>query len=120
MVFFPVGLFHNDPEIQKPLVQLFRNLFRIAAGNMVMQSRVLLPAKADYAGKITNLERFGTSEINVAAQNIIYGFKLFRNFIRHGKQVFCMLAKQHPLLCQFDGKAVADEQFLPQFFFQPL
>ena len=41
-VLVPVRFFSEDNKVQKPFLQLFRNLLRVAAGDVVLQLRILL------------------------------------------------------------------------------
>ena len=71
MIFCRIGFLRQHSKVNDAFVQLFRNLLSIAAGDVIMQTGANLFELSDCGGEIPNLVRFGQTEINIAAQNII-------------------------------------------------
>ena len=71
MIFCSIGFLRQHGKVNDALIQFFCNLFRVAAGNMIMQTRVRLFESSDCGGEVSDLVRFRQTEVNIAAQNII-------------------------------------------------
>ena len=66
-----VRFFSEDNKVQKPFLQLFRNLLRIPTGNVVTEVRVRLFECMDLAGEKTDLVGFCQAEIKITTRDII-------------------------------------------------
>ena len=113
-----IRCFADHGEVQEPLVQLFRHLLGVAAGDVVAQIRIQFLKPADLPGEIADLIRFRQSEIDVPAGDIIQRQKFLLDLIRHAHQVFGPVAEQHPFFCELYAEAVPGKQLLSQLFLQ--
>ena len=118
IIFGPVRFFRQYGKIQQSLIQLFRYLLRIPAGNMVVKLRVLLSEILNCPRQYPNLIGLRHPQINIAAGDIIQGDKFLGDLIRHADQILCPVAQQHAFLRQANAEAVPGEQLFAQFILQ--
>ena len=70
-ILFLVRCFTDHGKIQQALVQLFRNLLRIPACDMIAQVRIELFERMDLSGKIADLIGLRETEVNIPAGDVV-------------------------------------------------
>ena len=118
LVFRFVYRFYQKPKIQKPLVQFFRHVLGVAAGDIHTDFRVLrLHA---LAGRRDKAERLGftAADIHVAHDFFLARFGEFLFGLAHQFHDFLRsLAESKPFFGQRRLLVAAHEQLHAQFFF---
>ena len=61
----------DDRKVQQPLVQLFRHLLRVAAGDVVAKIRIQLLECPDLPRQITDLTGLRKTEVYIAARDVV-------------------------------------------------
>ena len=113
-----IGGFTQHGEIQQPLVQLFRDLLRVAAGDVKTQAGAAALQRVQLPRQIADLIGFRQAEIQLAAGDIVQRQKLLFDLIRHRDEILRPVAQQNALLRQRDIEAVSGEELFAQFFLQ--
>ena len=120
LIFGAVRCFHQYSKIQQALIQFLRDLLCVAAGDMVMQFRVLLLKFLNGPCQQSDLIGFSQAQIDIPAGDVVQRDKFLGNLIRHADQILRAVAQQDAFVCQTDAEAVARKQLLAQLILQRL
>lgn len=115
-----VGQLGQHHEVHDAGVQLVEHLAGGAAVHVVGQVRAALAQAGYLAGQVLDLVRFGQTEVQHAAGDVVQLGEFRLHLVGHGNQALRALAQQTTLLGKRDAEALAHEQLLAQLGFQGL
>ena len=113
-----VRQFCQNDKVQDPLVQLFGDLFRIPAGDVVVEAGIAELELPDGPGQIFDLEGFRQSQIQLSSAYVIQRDEFLLDPVRHADQVLRPVPQQDPLIRQTDAEAVAGKELFAQLLLQ--
>ena len=108
----------QDAKIQKALVQAFCYILGIAAVEVEMDGRERCLDIPDHSGDLFHHPGLSAADVDIAADGITQGDKFGLGLVHHGDDLLCTFSQQHALRRKSHPVTLADQERLPQLFFQ--
>ena len=118
LIFSLIGRITDNGEIQQALVQSLRDLFRVAARNMVFKTGVPLLQNAKFPSNVSNLIGLCKTKIQIAACKIVQRQELFLDLVCHRDKILCTIPKESAFFCERNAETVTGKQLFTQFILQ--